>query len=247
MDSILFRQSDILFLKGITARTRGPYYDMKKTFYFRYMMGVCLTGMLLSACTKNLTRKTILFENDFETSQLKGLEAYDINGPISSNLIEDLNGSQVFGRFNNNTILLTIPSLPTHNAVQIEFDLNIHDKWDGNYLGATNRPDIWQMVIDNNPVIITSFSNTSYQQSYPGFYNIGNPSPAKSNAIETGLNGVCSLKNVAGGSSQYRIVKTVAHTGGSLTFSCNDALQPFNSLCLKSWSIDNLTVTAIKY
>jgi hypothetical protein len=220
---------------------------MKRTFHLRYILSFCLTGMLLSACTKNLTRKTILFDNNFENSQLMGLQAYDINGLISSPPIEDLNGSKVFGRFNNNTILLTIPSLPTHNAIQIEFDLNIHDKWDGNYLGTTNRPDIWQMVIDNAPVLITSFSNTSYQQYYPGFYNVGNPSPAKSNAIETGLAGICSLKDVAGGSSRYRIVKTVPHSGNSISFSCNDALQPFNSLCLKSWSIDNLTVTAIQY
>lgn len=220
---------------------------MKKVFHFRPVIWVCLSGILLSACTKNLTRKTALFDNNFESGQLKGLQAYDITGPISSTLIEDLNGSKVFGRFNNNTILLTIPSLPSHNAIQIEFDLNIHDKWDGNYLGPTNKPDIWQMMIDNAPVLITSFSNTSYQQYYPSFFNVGNPSPAKSNAIETTLKGVCSLKDVNGGSSRYRIVKTVPHSGSSLTFSCNDALQPFNSLCLKSWSIDNLMITAIKY
>lgn len=220
---------------------------MKKALHFHLLLWVCLSGMLLSACTKNLTRKTLLLTNDFEDGQLKGLQAYNSNGLISSSLVEDLNGSKVFGRFNNNTILLTISSLPVHNAIQIEFDLNIHDKWDGNYLGTTNKPDIWQMIIDNEPVLITSFSNTGYQQYYPNFYNVGNPSPAKSNAIETDLKGVCSLKEVTGGSSRYRIVKTVPHSGNTLTFSCNDALQPFNSLCLKSWSIDNLTVTAIKY
>lgn len=220
---------------------------MNKKFHIWYIVLVCITSTSLSGCIKNLTRKTTLFNNDFESGQLKGLQAYDINGPIYTTLIEDLNGSKVFGRFNNNTILLVFPNMPSHNAVQIEFDLNIHDKWDGNYLGATNKPDIWQMMIDNEPVLITSFSNTSYQQYYPNFYNVGNPSLAKSNAIETSLKGVCSLKDIAGGSSRYRIVKTVPHFGSSLTFSCNDALQPFNSLCIKSWSIDNLKVTAIKY
>jgi hypothetical protein len=204
-------------------------------------------GFFFSGCTKNLTLKYLVYSNDFENSKLDNITIYTINGSTPEIKIEDFNGSKVLGRFNNNTIGVFLSNLPTHNAIQIEFDLNIHDKWDGNYLGPTGKPDIWQMTADNTPILITTFSNTANQQAYPNFYGTGNASPAKANTINQLLDGVCSLKGTVGGSSMYRIVKTVAHTGGVFGFTCNDALQPFNSLCTKSWSIDNLTVTAIKY
>ena len=202
----------------------------------------------MSACTKNLTQKNLLYSNDFETGELRGLEIYSVNGIIYTTMIEDFNGSKVLGRFNNNTIRIELNSIPTHNAINVEFTLNIHDKWDGIFLGATNRPDIWNMSVDGSSVLTTTFSNSpSNKQSYPNFYQSGTPFPPKSNSQDSALTGICALKGIAGGSSSYKIVKTFVHSGRQFTFQCNDALQPFNSLCLKSWSIDNLTITAIQY
>ena len=213
-----------------------------------------LTGVLcfFSGCTKDLTLKYLVYSNDFENGQLNYIVLYDLAGPIPAatalTKTEDFNGSKVLGRFNNNTVAVNLSNMPTHNAVQIEFDLYIHDKWDGNVIGPSGKPDIWQFTADNTPYIIATFSNTNnITQSYPNFYGVSNPSPAKANSILQNLSGVCSLKAIEGGTSMYHIVKTVAHSGPYFGFTCNDALQPVNSLCTKSWSIDNIYVTAIKY
>jgi hypothetical protein len=212
---------------------------------------VCLISLLIlsNGCFKNLTQKYQLYANDFENADLKGMEVYDSSGHVK-NPFSDVNGSKVLGRFNNNTILFGFVGIPSHNIIQIEFDLNIHDKWVGNYKGTNKEVDIWQMSVDNNPTLITTFSNDpSYFQSFPNFYNPGvtSPVPAKTDATIIDGKGVCSLQGVIGGTSTYRIVKFIQHWGRNLTITCNDALQPYNSICSKSWSIDNVTITAIKY
>lgn len=200
-----------------------------------------------NGCFKNITKKYLLYENDFENGELRGLEAYNTTGPVKPNPIFEFNGSKVLGPFNNNTILVNFFNLPGHNAISIEMELNIHDKWDGNLLGPTGIPDIWQMKADQGGILVTTFSNTANPQAYPNFYLATVPVPAKTSAMLTDVAGVCSLQGISGGSSTYKIVKIFPHSGPNLTWSCNDALQPFNSSCLKSWSIDNLTITAIRY
>ncbi len=219
---------------------------------FRITTIICLAGILglFSGCFKNLTQKYLMYSNDFENNDLKGLEAYDSSGQFKKIPIVDFNGSKVLGRFNNNTIILTFFNLPTHNSIQVEFTLYIHDKWDGDYLGPTHVPDIWQMSADHNPLLLTTFSNNPANlQSYPASYQYANvvPVPAKTSAEDPNLKGVCALQDISGGTTSYKIVKIFPHSLSNFTFSCNDALQPYNSLCLKSWSIDNLTITAIKY
>jgi hypothetical protein len=139
--------------------------------------------------------------------------------------------------------------LPDHNAIKIEFDLFIHDKWDGDYiLGSNNIPDVWQMTIDGYLFYQTTFSNGVHGQSFPNNYKAGNASnPAHSDAWNISLPGVCVLKDSAHGSSLYKIELTTSHHSNDMTLACSDALQPFNSLCQKSWSVDNIRITAIKY
>ena len=213
---------------------------------------ICLAGILwlFNGCFKNITKKYLIYTNDFEHNDLRGLEAYDSSGQLKKIPIVDFNGSKVLGRFNNNTILLNFFNLPTHNSMQVEFTLYIHDKWDGNFLGPTHAPDIWQMSADHSPLLLTTFSNNPANlQAYPNFYQSANavPLPAKTDAEQPDLEGVCTLQGVTGGTASYKIVKIFPHSLSNFSFSCNDALQPYNSLCLKSWSIDNLTITAIKY
>jgi hypothetical protein len=204
-------------------------------------MLLCL-GFLFSACTKNLTQKNLVYYNDFEEGNLKGIELYDFRGLLNTPKLEDYYGSKILGRFNNNAFRLVLTDLPEHNAVNVEFTIYIHDKWTG---GAT---DIWQMMVENNPVLITSFSNTPLnKQAYPNYYLPGGGVPPKTSSQDSALLGVCSLKGIIGGTASYKIVKTFPHTDSKFTLQCNDALSPFEDFCLKSWSIDNISITAIKY
>lgn len=208
------------------------------------LLFLCLS---LSACFKDLPDKMVFYQNNFDNNTKANFSIYGNTGLIDSLKITTYNNSKVFGRFNSNYVLFKMDTLPEHNAIKIEFDLYLHDQWDGNHLppGAA-YPDIWQMAIDNNPIILTTFSNGNYPQSYPNNYqpNMIN-SPALSNSWGV-LPGVCSNAGKANGTSHYKIEYTTSHTG-PLQLALNDVPNPVNSLCLKSWSIDNLRLTAIMY
>jgi hypothetical protein len=189
----------------------------------------------------------VVYENGFEDTSNSNFKIYGNTGLTDSLKRTTFNQSTVFGRFNTNYVVFKKDTLPEHNALRIEFDLYIHDKWDGNFLPAGyTYPDIWQMTIDNSPVILTSFSNGTYKQSYPDNYQtnmINNPPLSNSWGL---LPGVCSLSNNAKGTSHYKIDYTTSHFG-PLQLALSDNPNPINSLCLKSWSIDNLRITAIMY
>ena len=159
------------------------------------LLFLCLS---LSACFKDLPDKIVFYQNNFDNNTKANFSIYSSAGLIDSLKITSFNNSKVFGRFNSNYVLFKMDTLPAHNAIKIEFDLYLHDQWDGNHLppGAA-YPDIWQMAIDNNPVILTTFSNGAYPQSYPNNYqpNMIN-SPALSNSWGV-LPGVCSNEGKA--------------------------------------------------
>jgi len=205
---------------------------------------LCFT---MSACFKDLPDKTVFYRNDFENNTRSNFRIFNAFGPVDSLKITTFNNSKVFGRFNSNYVLFNMDTLPEHNAVKVEFDLYIHDQWDGNHVpaGAT-YPDIWQMAINKNPIVLTTFSNGNYPQSYPANYQtnmINNPAFGNSWGV---LPGVCSLAGRSNGTSHYKIEYTTLHRG-AFEMALNDVPNPINSLCLKSWSIDNLRLTAITY
>lgn len=208
------------------------------------LLFLCLS---LSACFKDLPDKIVFYQNNFDNNTKANFSIYSSAGLIDSLKITSFNNSKVFGRFNSNYVLFKMDTLPEHNAIKIEFDLYLHDQWDGNHLPAgAAYPDIWQMAIDNNPIILTTFSNGNYPQSYPNNYQtnmINNPALSDSWGV---LPGVCSNAGKANGTSHYKIEYTTTHKG-PLQLALNDVPNPVNSLCLKSWSIDNLRLTAITY
>jgi hypothetical protein len=206
-----------------------------------------LIGVLCNSCFKTLPDKVIVYQNDFETSNISNTLVTNIFGAVDSVKIVDFNGSKVFGRFNSHLVEFTPDNMPAHNAVKIEFDLFIHDKWDGDYIPTGSTiPDIWKMTIDNYPVYVTTFSNGPYTQSFPNNYQgTISKNPPRSDAWGV-LPGVCANTGKADGSSHYKIEYTTSHTG-PLVLALSDVLQPFNSPCLKSWSIDNIRITAIVY
>ena len=222
---------------------------MKKTYVDRYIAFLFLfcSAVALNSCFKDLTKKNIVYSNDFEEGNIKGIKLENFFGAISYNKIVPYNGSNTFGRFNNTRFTLKLDTLPTHNTLSVEFYLNIHDKWEGNNISAVGIPDIWQMKFDDGVVLLTTFSNTVHQQAYPYFYTPGSGMPARANAFDITLPGVCGSQGVIGGTTSYKIAKIFAHSAPTFKLECSDALQPFNDSCFKSWSIDNLTITASKY
>ncbi|MDB5062733.1 MAG: hypothetical protein JWP67_2576 [Mucilaginibacter sp.] len=196
------------------------------------------------SCKKNISNEVEVYNNDFESANLSNID----NGIISQ-----FNGTSVLGNYNNGSFALTVSNLPKHDLVEISFDLYIHDSWDGNKT-APDGPDIWQMLVDGNPYINTSFSNSvcgvgvfcspqSYPLDYPNNYN--NP---KVGAYRTDLPGFCELITNPNGTTLYKIEKIIRHSNKALILQCLDRLVQTDSAdpkCDESWSIDNIKIKAI--
>lgn len=214
--------------------------------------GIACLLLFTGAC-KNLQKDIVVFNSDFEL----GVPVNVVNGKI-----ENYNGSGVLGRYSeisNNGFAVQIKDIPEHNLIKISFDLYIHDTWDGNKAGPDGR-DIWIMNIDGWSAIYSTFANgtcTNCTQSYPeaqppflnNQFNFAQNKP-NSNAIKTDLPGACKLKDIKGGTSMYRIQRTFEHTGTNLELGCFGQLEdsdPVNKSCNESWSVDNMTITAIEF
>lgn len=206
---------------------------------------IFLFSLLLSSCFKNITERNIVYFNDFENQKKDSINVYGAAGIVDSLKITKFNNSSVLGRFNSNFVVFEMRNLPTHNVLKIEFDLLIHDDWRGNFVAPGGTlPGFWQVQLDNNTIYLTTFSNGVYDQSFPNNYqsNIIN-NKAFSNAWAV-FPGVCSKVDQSNGTSLYKIEYITSHKGPvRLTF--NDIANTSTSLCQKSWSLDNLKLTAI--
>lgn len=204
----------------------------------------------LSGACKGLQKETIVYQNDFEAGDSRG---------ITDGKIEEYNGSKVLGRYSENGFVLKFNDLTPHDMIQISFDLNIHDSWDGNAL-KPEGPDIWIMNIDGWSAIYSTFANggcVNCSQSYPVLQPVlENNKPVffsnkiNSNAIKTDLPGACKLRDIKGGTSMYRIVRTLSHTGNTLEIGCFAQLEDpdkANKNCNESWSVDNIRIKAIEF
>ena len=202
--------------------------------------------IFILGCKKNVRSEVEVYSNNFEAGNLSNLK----NG-----VINQFNGLNVLGQYNNGGFDLNLNNLPKHDLVTISFDLYIHDDWNGNKL-APDGPDIWEMLVDGNLYINTTFSNEQCgntpgvfcpPQAYPSDYPNNNHSP-KSGAFRTDLPGVCSMKSNPNGTTMYKIEKTFDHSNSTLLFQCLDKLvqtDVADPKCDESWSVDNIIVKTI--
>lgn len=204
-----------------------------------------LMAVLPVSCFKSLTVSNVVFENNFEAYSLNTLEVSGWNanstgfGLVTTPRIRNYHGENVLGQLNNNLVELKLHNLPSHQAVRVEFDLYLHNKWNN---------DLWHMSFDNKDMLITGFSNDSTkQQSYPNWIANGIAlSPAGRDAEEVYLPGTCSFTNATRGTSRYRIITTISHNNADFVLRCNDAGGINNDTCTRSWSMDNLKVSVFK-
>jgi hypothetical protein len=202
-----------------------------------------LPFIFIISCKKTVHNETTVYSNDFETGDLSN---------ITNGVISQFNGSSVLGRYSKGFFILTLNNLPQHDLISVSFDLYIHDNWRGSLL--PDGPEIWQMLIDGNTYINTTFSNfgcapgnicppQSYPDNYPNNYN--NP---RTGAYRTDLPGACSLQTSPNGTTMYKITKTFRHSGKTISVECLDNLDQkdyADPKCEKSWSVDNINIQAI--
>ncbi|RLC77612.1 MAG: hypothetical protein DRI81_08290, partial [Chloroflexi bacterium] len=71
---------------------------------------------------------------------------------------------QFLGRYGNEAATLNLSSLPSHDQVEVEFDLFIIDSWDGN--ASTSGPDYWELRADGETEFRTTFTNSDPPYNY---------------------------------------------------------------------------------
>lgn len=208
---------------------------------------LCFVVLLFNSCAKSINSDVEVYSNDFESGNLVG---------ITQGVISTFNGSKVLGNYNNGQFNLTINDLPSHDLVDISFDLYIHDSWEGNqsYQDSLTGPDIWQLNIDNKSYVNATFCNFDCiegnfcpPQSYPSNYPTASNNP-KSGASRTDLPGFCSESDKPDGTTLYKIHKSISHSNKTLLIQCLDKLIQKNVTdrkCDESWSIDNIKVRII--
>jgi hypothetical protein len=214
--------------------------------YFKYKHLFTLIGgllILLTSCTKDLTDVTIVYENNFNNGDPKGIVTAGwlsdfAFGVFPFNKITNYKNLKMLGVFNNTRIELDVDKLPEHSVLKVEFDLYLHDSW---------KNDLWMLSIDGNNRLLTGFSNiSSIQQAYPNWLNSGPTFPAGNQAQEIYLPGLCSLKDNKTGTSKYKIVHSLLHSAKTVKITMSDAGGNKNDTCARSWAIDNLKVVALK-
>lgn len=110
------------------------------------------------------------YKNDFsETAEQELWSFTDIVKPDSS--------LSYLGHFDNDNVYVNFENLPKHDEVKTCFQLYVNGLWDGEQFidpdDAENvvGPDIWAYYMDENAVLVTTFSNQErFKQNYPDAY-----------------------------------------------------------------------------
>jgi RHS repeat-associated protein len=183
------------------------------------------------------TTSATVYQNDFQGSV--GSEWSNTTVSTSPS------GEKFLGQFDNNTVTLTLGSLPAHSSLTISFDLYIIRTWDGN--NTTNGPDHWSLSVAGGPTLLdTTFSNNDGQnglpnerQAYPGSYP-GASNPPRTGAVANNTLGYKYNGNVI--DATYHLTFTFPANSNSVTFKF--AGSNLQGVTDESWGLDNVSVTA---
>lgn len=209
----------------------------------RSLIGLFIGASVLTGCLKSGYDEMVVYDNEFKTGsteKLTGAKLYKYEGEY------------VIGRYNQGGFALDLTNLPNHKALQVIVEPRFHDSWDGNNnFGGVDGPDLWNLKVDGVDLVYSTFSNSPCNslyclfQSYPGGFGVVNNPPRTEATIS--LPRVCHSSD-AYGTSGYKMVKTIKHTGSSAKIQFQDFLVQLNAadkMCDESWSVYSLKVKVL--
>lgn len=142
------------------------------------------------------------------------------------------------------SIDLSLDTLPPHRSMTLTFDLDVLKSWDGD--SPTYGRDRWTVALAGGPVLLdTTFSNnrkTSTEGSFQSY-------PAPGSAPQTGATAVNTLGyGYWFGDATYHFTFTFAHAAPSATLTFSSSLfegkaEPARATRDESWGLDNVRVT----
>tara|TARA_B100000989_G_C19530122_1_gene469149 strand:+ start:641 stop:1330 length:690 start_codon:yes stop_codon:yes gene_type:complete len=219
--------------------------------------------ILINSCSyPEIIRDELIYENDFESNNLKNIDG----GGLSF-----FNNSNVIGDFNNDGFTIHLSEVGDHEYIFVSFDLYIHGTWDGNFNGfeKDDKPDKWILEYKPDMELFkdqefnkfeTTFSNSlcwpnyCLRQSYPETYPYENN--PRTGHFKVGLDIKCSNNFFGGQTTLYKIEKGFRSNGDAIVLRFYDELYQPNAIdkdgvpqmkCDESWSLDNLKIRVIKY
>jgi hypothetical protein len=201
----------------------------------------------------------VIYYNDFEDSS-EALTEWSYNPQfqnITPGTVQHAS-DRFIGQFSGNeSTILSLYNLPSHNEIKVSFDLYIIRTWDGNAPPLPRAgPDIWDLsIVGEQTLLHTTFSNTGIEanqnQAYPDNFPGGNY-PARTGAAESNTLGFTVVDY--GG----EIMDTVyhfyddksfpfTHVGSSLMLNFSGIIDStiVYGVFDESWGIDNVRVDAI--
>jgi hypothetical protein len=209
----------------------------------------------LSGCLKGQPEEELVYFNNFEQeSRLEG--AAQNKGYLTStygpNITTEYNHSTVLGRFGTGGVLINLEQLPAHDYIRIEFDLYIHDSWEGNGLRG-NGEDVFILNLDETTLYFSSIINTkcldkncTEKQSFPAIIRAG-VNPENAFVTDPSLPGACYWSGDKGGTKKIRITELYPHSNIISTIKIGaDIKDAGDDLCFKSWSVDNIMITTLQ-
>ena len=181
----------------------------------------------LSSCQDDILEDHLIYYNDFTTLDTRN---------IQSNVgFGEFNDELVLGFFHNESFTLKFNDLPTHKKVRVTIDLYIHDSWDGNSQGV-DGPDVWKMLVDNELIVKTTFSNSLCEPAYCLYQSFPENGlrqfEPKTGAVITNLPGRCQYSGLTGWTTKYRITHLVPHQNRTLAITCLDEMVQSNACLL---------------
>ncbi len=196
--------------------------------------GLAAAFVLLASGEAKAAPETV-YSNDFAAAAV---------GPewSNQNLETSPSGQRFLGRLaNEDSATLSLPGLPAHDRLVVEFDIYIMDSMDGNDTGPESgeeedgvaHPDVFGFSADGILVKQTTFGNR-HPQAFPGDY------PGASNPPKTGATALDSLGYDE--DTTFRLSLSFPHSGNALAFTAaGHGLEDLND---ESWGLDNISVSA---
>ena len=155
------------------------------------------------------------------------------------------------GEFTNETVSLSLKSLPKHDFVRVSFDLLILKNWDG--LGSVGLdgtfagPEYWGLQLDDGPLLLhAAFANGPVgiradrrRQTFPSLLP-GEHVPARTGASASNTLG---YDRDLGGDTTYKLKFLIPHAADAIKFSFfGDNLPQVEE---QSWGMDNVVVEVL--
>ncbi len=227
------------------------------------LLQILILAFAINSCSyPEMVRNELVYENNFENSDLDSIDGGDIMS---------FNNTKVIGDFNNDGFTLFLEDVGDHDYVFISFDLYIHGSWDGNFNGfaENDKPDKWVMEFKpdmqlykdpSSDHFITTFSNSPcwsnycLRQSYPEVFPFENN--PKTGSFKTNMAKICADSSFGEKTTLYQIEKGFKSSGNNVIVRFYDELYQPNAIdkdgvpqqkCDESWSMDNIRVRVVKY